>query len=254
MSTSVRSDSSAPVRGTADPSTRPGVTAQRAARLSGVAYLVMFVLALVASATVMTRVVDLEDPQDAWAAVASGPGLVRAGALALLVVVVLDVVLAWGLHVILRRVDRDVSLAAAWFRLAYSAVLAVAVAQLLVVLRLVDGAAGPASDATVLAAASALESFHATWMLGLALFGMHLVLVGVLLRRSRLTPAWMGPLLVVAGSAYVLDTVLRIALPDYDAVSATMLVVVAVPSVVGEVGLGVWLLVTRRLRALAPSA
>lgn len=254
MSTHVRSDLPAPVGGADEPSTRPGVTAQRAARLSGAAYLVMFVLALVASATVVTRVVELDDPQDAWAAAVSAPGLVRAGVLAFLAVVVLDVVLAWGLHLVLRRVDRDVSLAAAWFRLAYSAVLAVAVAQLLVVLRLVDGATGPASDATVLAAASALASFHATWMLGLALFGIHLVLVGVLLRRSRLAPAWMGPLLVVAGSAYVLDTVLRVALPDYDVVAGAMLVVVAVPSVVGEVGLGVWLLVTRRLRALAPSA
>ena len=228
---------------------------RRAVRIAGASYLAMFLLALVGSALVVQGVLDADGPRAMWDAVAGSPGQVRVGVTAFLVIVVLDVVIAWALHVVLRRVDRDVSLAAAWFRLAYSAVLAVAVAQLWLGAQLVDRVAGAPTEVQVAQAGSAFEAFHSTWMLGLGLFGVHLVLVGRLVTRSRLAPAPLGHLLVAAGAAYVLDTALRVVLPDYDVVSGVMLVVVAATSIVGEVWLGLWLLVSRRLgRADVPGA
>ncbi len=93
----------------------------------------------------------------------------------------------------------------------------------------------------------ALVSFDAAWLVGLAVFGVHLVLLGVLLMRSHLAPRVLGVLLIVAGVAYVTDTVAHAVLPDYAAVATPLLVAVAVPSMIGEGWLGLWLLLTRRL-------
>lgn len=237
------------------PSGRRTPPPRRVARIAGASYVAMFLLALVGSALVVQGVLGADGSRARWDAVAGSPGQVRVGVSAFLVIVVLDVVIAWALHLVLRRVDPGVSLAAAWFRLAYSAVLAVAVAQLWLGAQLVDRVTGAPTEAEVAQASTALESFHSTWMLGLGLFGVHLVLVGRLVARSRLAPALLGHLLVAAGAAYVLDTVLRVVLPDYAVVSGVMLVVVAATSIVGEVWFGLWLLVSRRLgRAEVPGA
>ncbi len=61
-----------------------------------------------------------------------------------------------------------------------------------------------------------------------------------------------GYSLVVAGLAYVLDTFAYGLLANYQDLEGVFEAAVAVPSIVGEVGLGVWLLFTSKLdRAVA---
>jgi hypothetical protein len=48
--------------------------------------------------------------------------------------------------------------------------------------------------------------------------------------------------LVVAGAAYITDTVANALLANYDDFETLFLIIVAVPSVVGELWLGLWLL------------
>jgi hypothetical protein len=57
-----------------------------------------------------------------------------------------------------------------------------------------------------------------------------------------------GYTLVVAGVAYVADTLARGLLSDYAAVQGLFLALVAVPSMIGEGGVGLWLLLTKRIR------
>jgi hypothetical protein len=144
-------------------------------------------------------------------------------------------------------VNREVSLAAAWFRLAYSAMLGVAVAPLFKVLQLVTGGLDVAADQVATQTMMALADFQTTWLLGLAMFGIHLVLVGRLVVTSRIVSRILGYVLIAAGVAYVADTVARIVLTDYEAVAGVFLAVVALPSMIGEGWLGLWLLVSRRI-------
>jgi len=55
-------------------------------------------------------------------------------------------------------------------------------------------------------------------------------------------PRWIGFLLVVAGIAYVVDTLANALLADYADVETVFLVIVAVPSLIGEFSFAVWLL------------
>jgi hypothetical protein len=82
------------------------------------------------------------------------------------------------------------------------------------------------------------------------------VLLGRIIVASRLAPVWLGWVLVVAGVAYGLDTMAVTLVPDYAAIADVMLLVVALPSVVAELSLTIWLLVTgwRRPRVTAQPA
>jgi hypothetical protein len=157
----------------------------------------------------------------------------------------LDVVIAWALYVFFRTVSRDVSLLAAWFRLAYTVLLGVALVASLIVLELLsDGAyaqtlgSGP-RDAHVQLFAGA---FDAAWLMGLALFGVHLALLGYLAVRSGFMPRALGAVLGLAGAAYVLDTFAHALLSNYDDFETVFLVIVAAPSIVAELWLALWLL------------
>lgn len=163
-------------------------------------------------------------------------------------VFLLDIVLAWALHVVFRPVNPDLSLLAAWSRLVYTTFLGVALVFHLQALRLLDDAhlAALGTDQAQTQALLALESFNDAWLVGLAAFGIHLVLLGVLVIRSGWAPRLLGVLLAIAGVAYVVDTLAQTLLPDYRAVAPVFLAIVAVPSMVGEGWLGLWLLLTRR--------
>ncbi len=218
------------------------------ARIAGASYLGMFVLAIVANFVVLEGLVVEGDALATTANIADSPALMRAGILAFLLIVLLDITLAWALQVVFRSVHRDLSIVMAWFRLGYSVMLGAAVVFLVEALS--SATTAPSSgDAPALRTMRAIDAFQTTWMLGLCLFGVHLVLLGVLVARSRFASRVLGYLLAFAGLAYAADTVAHLGLADYSTVSGLFLVLVAVPSMVAEGWLGIWLLTTRRLPA-----
>ncbi|WP_380169605.1 DUF4386 domain-containing protein [Jannaschia sp. R86511] len=230
----------------ADPLSRTsGDTRPRAAALwAGGSYAALFFLAVFANFAVVTRLVDPGDPAGTAAALAAEAPLVRAAVLAFGVVFVLDVVIAWALFVVLRPAGRDRSLLAAWSRLTYTAFLGVALVPLVLALRLASDPTYAGVDPATREAgvAVAVEAFDLTWLVGLAVFGLHLVVVGATVIRSRIAPRPLGWLLVIAGTAYTVDTAAHVVLADYDRWAGVLLAVVAVPSVVGELWLTLWLL------------
>jgi hypothetical protein len=77
-----------------------------------------------------------------------------------------------------------------------------------------------------------LELFDSAWLIGLAAFGLHLIVLGFLVARSVETPRWLGHLMMVAGAAYIIDTTAHTVLANYADHADAFLVMVAVPSVV----------------------
>lgn len=250
MTTESLTRTSVPAPSASATAAAPPTSPRRAARIAGVGYLLIFALAIVANFGVRNGLVVDGDARATAANIAENLGLFRAGVVAFLAVFLLDVVIAWALHVVFRRTHHDLSLLTAWSRLTYTVLLGVGLVffvQVLAMLGSPDYAAAVGSEATAAQVLLAVQSFDAAWLIGLAVFGLHLVLLGVLVLRSGLAPRALPILLVVAGGAYVLDTVAHVVLPDYAAVADVMLAVVAVPSMIGEGWLGLWLLASRKI-------
>ena len=149
-------------------------------------------------------------------------------------------------------VHRDLSLLAAWFRLTYTVVLGAALGFLYAAVWLASSpdAFGDAHDDGILLA---LQTFDFTWVAGLAAFGAHLMLLGLLMLKAR-GPRWIAWLLMAAGAAYVLDTVAHLVLADYEASADLFLAIVALPSLIGEMSFAVWLLLVATGRRATPAA
>jgi hypothetical protein len=223
----------------------PEVTPRRAALIAGAGYVAIFVLAVFANFVVIGGLIESGDAAATAANIMESEGLFRAGLVAFTIVFVVDVVVAWALYVLFRSLSRDLSLLTAWFRLVYTVLLGVALIFSFVALQLLSGADylsvfGPGQvDAHALLA---VDAFNYAWLIGLVCFGIHLILLGYLVVASGWTAKSLGYVLMVAGSAYIVDTLARALIADYSDVENLFLAIVAIPSVVGELWFTVWLL------------
>ncbi len=234
---------------TAGTTRKADFSAHRAARVAGFSYVLIYALAIFANFMVVEGLVVSEDAAATVANITESLGLFRIGLVAFLVVFLLDVVVSWALHIVFRQVDRDVSLVMAWFRLTYTVFLGAGLVFLFEVLQTLGDAdyiAALGAEQVNAQVMIALNSFETTWLIGLAAFGVHLILLGRLALRSGWVPRLMTWLLMLAGAAYVVDTVAHGLLSDYESYASLFLAIVAVPSLIGEGWLGLWLLRTRR--------
>jgi hypothetical protein len=164
------------------------------------------------------------------------------GIAAFVVVVALDVVVALALRTFFAPVHHRLAAVAAWLRVSYAAVFAVAISQLFAALRTVQSSrplTGVALTHRRTEALLKIESFQNIWLISLVLFGLHLVLIGYLTYRSGYAPRVLGVLLVVAGVGYLVDSFGGI-LSDSYAIN------VSAVTFIGEALLMVWLLVKGR--------
>lgn len=221
------------------------VSPRQAARIAGFGYLIIFVLAIFANFFVREGLIESGDAVATAANIADSEGLFRLGVVSFLVTLVLDVAVAWLLYIVFSTVSRDISLVTAWFRLVHAAFLGVALIFFFLVLQLLSGAdylsvlGSDQIDAQVMLY---LDGFNYAWLIGLFAFGIHLVFLGYLVLRSSYMPRLLGILLVVAGLAYVTDTIANSVLANYDDYETVFLAIVAVPAVVAELTFTFWLL------------
>lgn len=241
------------------PPTRPAPAASGAARppagreasprryalIAGVGYILLFALGLFANFVVREGLIVAGDAAQTAANISESEGLFRLGLVSFMVIFLVDVVVAWALYVLFRTVNKDLSLVTAWFRLVYTVFLGVALVFFFQALQLLDRAAFLSVFGTEQLNAQALvaaDTFNSTWLIGLLAFGVHLILLGVLVIESRWAPRALGYVLIVAGLAYVADTVANTLLSNYGDYETLFIAIVAVPSIIAEGWFGLWLL------------
>jgi len=127
--------------------------------------------------------------------------LFRTGVLSWLVILICDVLAAWGLYIFLKPANSSLSLLAAWLRLVYAAILGAAICNLLYVTMLIRSEAyqtGLGIRPLQLQVLLFVNGFYDLWSLGLIVFGIHILLVGYLIFRSDYIPKFLGALLLLA--------------------------------------------------------
>lgn len=217
-------------------------TRRTAARVAGAGYVALFVLAIFANFVVKQGLIDPSDAEATVAAIQEQETLFRIGLAAFVLVFLIDVAVAWGLYVLFAPAGRTRSLLVAWFRIVYTVFLGAAAVFMFLGLEIATGTADLAPDVAQLM----FGAFDFAWYVGLLAFGAHLVLLGALIIRSRIAPRIIGIILIVAGSAYAIDTMLHVLVADYAAISGVMLAIVAIPSIVSELTFTIWLLLAGR--------
>jgi hypothetical protein len=191
-----------------------GLSLSRAALVAGLCYLLNPVT--FAEYYAMPHLV-VDNPARTLANLQAHQHLYSASVLAYFVQMVGDVVMAWALYILLAPVNRALSLLASWLQLVYAASSLAALGNLAIVYRLIFAKdySGLFPPQTLAAQVRMLiGGFRASWSLCLVMFGMHLMIVGLLFARSKYLPRWLGWLLIADGSAWIIDRLTEYAFPS----------------------------------------
>lgn len=183
-----------------------------AALLASAGLLLMVVLAPIA----LTTLDALTVPTDGLVQnIAGSMGSFRGSIAAMLVVAFLDIAVAWAVWLLLRPISEGAATLVACLRLVYTAVLVVTVSHLLDAAQLVDGGTALAPELLTAQVSLSIAAFRSQFAVGLSVFGLHLISLGLLLSRSTLVPRWLAALVVVAGAGYTVDSFGTILFADY---------------------------------------
>jgi len=217
---------------------RPAGSPRLAATVAGLGLLVLAVLTPLANFGILKTLIIAGDATATAHNISPNDGLFRLAVGAFFVVAVVDMVVAWALNNVFQPINRNVSSLGALLRVAYAVVLAVSVNNLLTALRLVGGTDSLSAFGTDQLQAQmmvALGTFQSGWDLALIIFGLHLLVEGVVVFQASRRLRVLGIFLVAAGLGYMVDGGGKVLSPSYS-------MTVALFTFVGEPMLMVWLL------------
>jgi len=155
-----------------------------------------------------------------------------------ILILVCDIAVALALYFFFKAKDRKLSFYTSTARLVYSAILGVAIFFLLQTLNLL----GETTDITG-AAMSKLNAFKTAWSYGLIIFGIHLLLLGLLALKSNSIHNVWGILLIFAGISYSFIHASNFLFPDFESQIKTLEAILSLPMAVAEVGFAFWLII-----------
>lgn len=214
------------------------ISLRKAAIVAGIGLLIMAILAPFANFFVLQSLIVPGDAEATANNIIASERLFRISICSFLIVAILDVVVAWALYVLLKPVNKSLSLLSAWFRLVYAAIFGIALVNLFNVLQLLSGAKYLTvfePDQLHAQVMLFINAFNNGWDIGLVIFGLHLFVLGYLVFKSGYFPRILGILVIVASLGYLIDSFGKFLLPNYN-------ITIAMFTFIGEVLLIFWLL------------
>jgi hypothetical protein len=154
-----------------------------------------------------------------------------------------DVAVAMILYALLKPVDRNIALLAAFMRLACDVILAAASLSHFATLRLLGGAdylQTFAADQLHALALLAMKLHGDGYAISLVFFGFACLSLGYLIFRSSYLPRTIGALLAIAGICYLMNSFAHFLSPTF---AATLFPALFVPIFVAELSPALWLIV-----------
>jgi len=211
------------------------------ARITGFLILVMAVGAGFAEGGVRTALIVPGNATATAANILASEQLFRSGFFGYLVAFLCDVPVSILLYLLLKPVSNPLALIAASFRLVYTAVAGASLLNYSGTALLLGGSGylqvlGSARLNAL--ALYSLDMYKHGFSLALIFFGLHLLLLGLLIFRSVYFPKALGILIAFAGFAYLIDSISFLLLPNFNTAVVPFL---AVPEC-AELVLALWLL------------
>jgi Domain of unknown function (DUF4386) len=217
------------------------VSPQTYARVGGVLYLIIILAGGFAELFVRSKLIVPGDAAVTANNIMASELLWRFAFAGELLMLVCDVVVALILYVLLRPVDKNLALLAAFFRLMHVAIYGVTGLSTIAPLLILGGAgyltAFPAHELQALARLSI--SLHGEgYAIALVFFGFHCLVLGYLIFKAGYFPKILGVLMTAASLSYLLDSFAGFIAPSFEAM---LFPTILLPVLIAEGSLSLWL-------------
>lgn len=212
------------------------------ARFAGFLYLVITVAAIIAHFYVPDQLIVAGDPTTTANNIMASEGMFRFAIGSEFVVLLSEVILSVILYVLLKPVNRTMSLIAAISRLTMTTIHGINLLNYYFILILLSGAdyLSVFNTEQINSLVMLFVDAHAYgFAIGIAFLIIHVFALAYLIFKSGYFPRILGILFLLAGCGYLLDSVGILLLPAYETTPALAAMVIAV----AEIAFPIWLLV-----------
>ena len=217
-------------------------TIQTYAKVAGVLYLLITVLAGFVHFYVPGELIVAGDAAATAANITASAGLFRMGMAAELILLLSEVALSVLLYMLLKPVNKGLSLIAAVSRLVMTTIHGANMLTQVIALLLLGGAgylAAFAPDQLQALALVFLNAYNFGFTIGIVFLVLHAALLGYLIFRSGYFPRILGILFMIASLGYLVDSFSHIMVPDYKPGPPYL----ALPIAIAEIAFPLWLLI-----------
>lgn len=213
------------------------------ARFAGVLYLIITVAAIFAHMVIPEQLIVPGDAAATTTNIAANESLFRLGTIGNeLIILLSEIVLSVVLYVLLKPVNKTLSLLAAISRLTMTTIHGLNLLNYYFVLQLVNGGdmATAFDPEQVQALVTLFLNAHSVgFTIGIAFLVPHVLILGYLIVQSGYFPKVLGVLFIAAGIGYLFDSMGLLLAAGYTTTPALIAAVIAV----AEIAFPVWLLV-----------
>jgi hypothetical protein len=215
---------------------------QKTARFAGILYLIITVAATIAHFYVPSNIIVPGDAAATANNIINNETLFRIGGVGSeLIVRLSEIVLSVVLYVLLKPVNKTLSLLAAVSRLAMTTIHGLNLINYFFVLLLLGGGYSTVFGADQLQALVMLflDAHSYGFTIGIAFLTLHVFILGYLIFKSGYFPKILGVLFVIAAFGYLIDSFALLLSTNY----TTTPVYFALPIAVSEIAFPLWLLI-----------
>ena len=216
---------------------------QKMARIAGLLYLLIIVFGLIAKIFVRDSLVDYNNATVTAKNINASEFWYRFGFVSELMMLISDICVTTILYLLLKEVNRNVSLLSTLFRFASIIILSVIALTHYAALSFYNSAeyltVFNSSQLDALALLS-IKLHGSGYNISLLFFGVHLSILGYLIFKSVMFPKSIGIILVVGGICYIINSLTWFLFPNF---VKTIYPAILIPCSIGELIFCLWLLI-----------
>jgi len=203
------------------------------ALFAGTSLLIMAFIAFFSYGFVHGNLVVQGDSSTTFHNIQTSNSLFNAEIFGWVIIFIADIIATWALYFFLKPIHASLSLLAAWLRLMYTAILGIAILNLILALLLSKSTIANPETYTMLF----LGAFEYIWSVGLIIFGLHLFVLGYVTFLFKPIPKFISVLLFIAAIGYIVIHIMNTMFSQYDTIIFITQALFQLPMIAGELGL-----------------
>lgn len=207
---------------------------RKAAKITGIALLTMTVLAIFSIGYAYEQFDNSKNYELLINIINHNMVLYQSMIIGILFIIILDFIVSYTLYKYFEKKNKKTALLSGVIRGVYTVTFGIATFYLTKNLN--------PNELTNQLIKSNFEQFQTIWNSGLIIFGFHIILVGYLMKSHSEIPKTLSYITLIAGASYVATSLLKIEHPNSE-MTNTLIMILALPMTLGELGLAVWLLI-----------
>ncbi len=219
------------------------------ALITGIAYALVFAISIIGNGFYLEKVLIKGNWLETYQNIIEYPLTFKIGISSWFLVIICDVIVAWGIFILFKSTNKEIALLTAWMRIIFASIYAIGFLQLFELSTLIhdnDYIDLFNQNQLVTETMFSMKRYESYVNLSFLFFGIHIGLLAFLTLQSNLISKSIGYTLLIASIGYLINSFGCFLSKDFANSQYMFIVLVAIPAIISELSLTIFLIVKNK--------